>query len=335
MVDYVINHEKLITAEEFNTNLTSCKLNERDSNNKPSIFKTRKRNSKYEGSAGQLRVLSRIITLVLADVLDQSQVGSMIVALQEVSQIITAPKLTRFEVVITMKDIIESYLDRRVEAIEEFNMPKPRPKHHMISHYPRCYLKYGPLIGMWSLRMESKHTFIKSVIKSSKNFKNVTKTAATRHEMAQICHRYYGLFPTNKYEIPSDAVMLSDYREGVDYPNVADACNKFSSESLLMNKVKVFGTTYSPGKAVVMNKDNFGELSVGLIKIIILSDNKVYFLCKTVKIFQDRHNFYIFKEVISENVWLAQDDLLDYYPLTCYGSASNMRLVLHHFVSER
>lgn len=156
LIDYVVNQEKLISAEMFNLNLQNCKLNERDSNNKPPIFKTRKKNSKYEGSAGQLRVLSRVVTLVLADILDESEVGSIIVTLQEVAQIITAPKLSRYEVEVIMKDLIESYLDQRIEAMNTFNMPRPRPKHHMISHYPECYIKYGPLIAMWSLRMESK-----------------------------------------------------------------------------------------------------------------------------------------------------------------------------------
>ena len=113
---------------------------------------------------GQLRVLSRIMTVILENVLTHSSVAPLIVTLQEVSEIITAPKLSRYEIEITMNELIQSYLEQRINAIAEFGMGRVRPKHHMLSHYSECYLNYGPLIGMWSLRMESKHTYFKAGI---------------------------------------------------------------------------------------------------------------------------------------------------------------------------
>lgn len=173
------------------------------------------------------------------------------------------------------------------------------------------------------------------MIKASKNFKNVSYTCASRHELAQICHKYYGLFPTNKFEIPAEAVTLSDYQEGMECSSVAMACEKFNKDSLILNKVKVYGTTYKPGKAVVLKKESIGELSVGLIKIMVFFENKLYFLCKCLQMMQSNHNFYLSQGVTAENVWVLQDQLLDYYPLTCYGSPPNLRLVLHHFISEK
>ena len=131
-IDYIINKEKLLTLEEFNRNVTNCKLNERDSRNRPNFFKTRKRNSKYEGSSGQLRVLSRIMTLILSDVIDQSDTGKMIIKLQEVAEIVTAPKLSKQEIEYEMTEMLESYLDLRISAISTLNMPSPRPKHHFL-----------------------------------------------------------------------------------------------------------------------------------------------------------------------------------------------------------
>ena len=91
--------------------LVNCKLSQRDARNRPNLFKTRARNSKYEGSAGQMRVLSRIMTVILIDVIDRSELaGKLIIKLQEVAEIITAPKLTANEVIFDMKEIIESYL---------------------------------------------------------------------------------------------------------------------------------------------------------------------------------------------------------------------------------
>ena len=146
LIDYIIYKEKLLTVEKFNINLSNCKLSARDAGNKPCPFK-KKTNGKYEGSAGQLRVLSRLMILALDDCLDNSAVGEMLVALQELSEIVVAPRLTLYEIENTMKDVIESYLDHRIRAIYEFDMPRPRPKHHMLSHYPECFKTFGPLIG--------------------------------------------------------------------------------------------------------------------------------------------------------------------------------------------
>ena len=60
------------------------------------------------------------------------------------------------------------------------------------------------------MRMESKHTYFKGVIKASKNFKNAPKTCASRHQLAQVSYRFYGLFPISKFDIPANSLSLSD-----------------------------------------------------------------------------------------------------------------------------
>ena len=132
LLDHILNKEKLLSIEQFNKNLLSCKLSPRDSSNKPCPFKTRKRNAKYEGSANQLRVLSRVVTVALGQALETSEVGQMIVSLQEVAEIVTSPKLTKSEILGVMSDKIREYLDLRIEAIDNLDMPNARPKHHML-----------------------------------------------------------------------------------------------------------------------------------------------------------------------------------------------------------
>ena len=53
------------------------------------------------------------------------------------------------------------------------------PKHHHMIHYPSCIRKIGLLMHMWCMRFEGKHTFFKT---SVKNFKDITKTLAKRHQ---------------------------------------------------------------------------------------------------------------------------------------------------------
>lgn len=58
------------------------------------------------------------------------------------------------------------------------------PKHFMV-HYPRCIRQIGPLIHIWSMRFEAKHTFFKDCVKK---FKNLTVSLANKHQFAVACH---------------------------------------------------------------------------------------------------------------------------------------------------
>lgn len=151
-LEYIIKKEKLIKQEDFNKKLKNVMLSSRDSKNRPKEYKNRKKNSKYEGNAGSLRVLGRVVTMLLSSELENSEVGPLIIKLQEVSELITAPKLTIFEIEDTLHNTIADYLKMRVDAIEEIGMNSVKPKHHYLSHYAKLYRYHGPLIHLWAMR---------------------------------------------------------------------------------------------------------------------------------------------------------------------------------------
>jgi hypothetical protein len=55
------------------------------------------------------------------------------------------------------------------------------PKHHHMLHYSTALLKLGPLKAFWAMRFEAKHRLAKTIMKASRNFKNVAKTVASRY----------------------------------------------------------------------------------------------------------------------------------------------------------
>ena len=155
--------------------------------------------------------MSRILPLILSNVLDESKVGEHIVKLSEVSELITAPKLTVDEIENKLHFSIVEYLEMRIAAIDELGMGTVKPKHHFLSHYSELYASCGPLIFLWAMRMEAKHTFFKNCIRTSKNFINVSKTCASRHQMAQISYTYSGLFP-RMLDIPASALKIKEMK---------------------------------------------------------------------------------------------------------------------------
>ena len=134
----------------------------------------------------------------------------MVIKLSEVGEITFSPTLTYYEIDFVMEDVIQEYLDLRSEAVELLGMPRPRPKHHFLSHFPQAFKKYGPLIKVWAMRMESKHTYFKNILRNVKNFRNVAYTCATRHQLATISYFYYGLFNKSKFEIPDNTINVKE-----------------------------------------------------------------------------------------------------------------------------
>ena len=330
LLNYILNKEKLMSVDEFNEKISRFRLSARDSRNRPKHFKSR---PKYEGSAGSLRILSRILTTILSDVLEDSATEMYFIKLHEIGEIITAPALTLYEIEYVMKDIIEEYLDLRVKGIEELGMPRPRPKHHMLSHYPSLYIRNGPLIDVWAMRMESKHTFFKAVIRTSKNFKNVALTCAKRHQMAQISYFYYGLFPRSKFDLPADSPNVKDVSLISQDREIQKFYSTLHHTAVIPKKITIYGTEYGSGQILILDKLSLGVLKVGIIKAIEFSNNEASFFVSTFEALQSKFGYYLASKDLCQNEVVNYTTLCDHHPLELIGSNSCFIFVLHHFVS--
>ena len=61
------------------------------------------------------------------------------------------------------------------------------PKFHYMLHYPSQIERFGPLVHSWTMRQESKLSFVKRVSKRG-NYKNVPQTVAKKHQLWQ-CYK--------------------------------------------------------------------------------------------------------------------------------------------------
>ena len=68
--------------------------------------------------------------------------------------LVCAPKISANQIA-EMHIEIADYLDRRKLLFPDSSM---KPKHHYLSHYASLTIKFGPLIRLWTMRFESKHT---------------------------------------------------------------------------------------------------------------------------------------------------------------------------------
>ncbi|KAL6455740.1 hypothetical protein MHYP_G00355910 [Metynnis hypsauchen] len=89
-----------------------------------------------------------------------------------------------WEVILVLKDIVElavsqihteetiCYLDSKISEhrhrfFQAFPEEKLVPKHHFLEHYPDLIRAYGPLVSLWTMRFEAKHSFFKRPVMSS------------------------------------------------------------------------------------------------------------------------------------------------------------------------
>jgi len=133
------------------------------------------------GHAVQNWVFLRFIPLIIGDKINRKDdVWKMIIILIQVVGIICSPSISN-ELLIHLDSLIKKYLSIRVKC---FEVPL-RPKHHYLEHYPQLTQVFGPLMGVNTLSFEHKHVFSKNFVRTSRNFKNVTKSISTKHQYYQ------------------------------------------------------------------------------------------------------------------------------------------------------
>ena len=132
------------------------------------------------GHAVQNWCLIRLIPLLIFDVVDVSEAArKLLLLLRDIIELVCAPRIF-FNQVMFLNRLVKLYVEERMHLFGDVPI---RPKHHYLLHYPWLITMFGLLIHVWTLRMESKHTFFKRCARSTHNFVNVTKTLSETHQL--------------------------------------------------------------------------------------------------------------------------------------------------------
>ena len=180
------------------------------------------------------------------------------------------------------------------------------PKHHHMIHYPRCIRKIGPLLHTWCMRFEGKHNFFK---RSVKNFKNITKTLAKRHQN-QLAFHFEGFYFKRFQFGPITEVLVSSL-EGSEALNETFDLSCVSTTSW----VKSYGTEYQPGMYVCSVVENEMPLFNRIVSVIVKDDSAYLLTCAVSTMYFDDHlNAFSIEEKNNVFVLLCVDDLTYYRP---------------------
>lgn len=75
--------------------------------------------------------------------------------LKEIVDLVVSPVHTKETIAYLNFKISE----HRVQLQEVFPDYRLLPKHHFLEHYPQLICQFGPLVCLWTLRFEAKHSF--------------------------------------------------------------------------------------------------------------------------------------------------------------------------------
>lgn len=333
----MLKKEKWFNITTINERLAKFKYTSKDLRDKPCFVPLLPKNIKLKGGAMQLHNFLRLFPVLMEDKIKDPfhEAWHCIILLNEIVEIVMAPTIDK-KILPYLSLIIREYIHLRRKLFP--NVPL-RPKHHYMIHYPSLILRYGPLIKVWAMRFESKHSYFKRTVRYTQNFINVLKTLSEKHELFQSLIR-----------------LGSDIRQTVECFNKTNFNVKLYStnvERCVSNmgwtgeekknvyectKIVYKGTTYEKGTVLFIRQRGYRfGVTLGSICFILLKENSIYIL------FEILNNEFIphihaYKVQYGTNIYEchALIDLSVYKPIGMYKLRTSLYAIPDHgFVSSQ
>lgn len=115
--------------------------------------------------------------------------------------------LYSYEVTDELLDILKLEIRNHLASIQNVLNEHLRPKHHFMLHYPYIFRIMGPLIHLIMMRFEAKHQQLKRLLGDNRNFRNINKTLAIKHQQIASSAEF-----SYKDEIETTKVLPVDFR---------------------------------------------------------------------------------------------------------------------------
>lgn len=253
-----------------------------------------------------------------------------------------------WEVLMELKDIVElalshthtdetiqymacKILDHRQLLQEVFPSLRLRPKHHFIEHYPHLIKCFGPLVHFWTMRFEGKHKVFKKIVNDTRNYKNVLKTLAERHQNMMAFY-----LSSSRFFKPAVQASKVESVFVESLPTDTHALILSITDSLIVygtNKINIEGTAFVTGMFVCTGVQaalpEFRE-----IRTILLIRNDVIFLLKDYVTGYIEHlrSYELTVNERNGHTLKSVSELYDRMPLLAYKVSSKLILTTKYFI---
>ncbi|XP_035665562.1 uncharacterized protein LOC118408812 [Branchiostoma floridae] len=173
--------DSLFTLRELNTKITTFKFGQEERKNKfgripDSVFQQEK---KLKMTADQTWIFIRHVSIILSslNVDPENEYFVFLNGLCEITSLVFA-SVTSNEKIVYLRGLISRHLEEFKRLFPDNNI---LPKQHYLIHIPSMMLLFGPLIRIWCMRFEGKHSYFKKVARQQ-NHVNIPKSLAQRNK---------------------------------------------------------------------------------------------------------------------------------------------------------
>lgn len=270
--------KKYFTLDGLNTLIQTFPYKWGDKTNRPhAIPRSFTSRNTVGGNAHENWTLLRLLPFVVGQILPEDEPAwQVILDLKDIVELVVAPVHTDE----TIAYLEAKIYDHRQRYLELFPHIKLLPKHHYLEHYPQMICCFGPLIALWTMRFEAKHSFFKQVARHTNCFKNIARSLAIKHQFMLAYHTHSSSLKKSSLEVTDVSIMPVDVlNEGVvstlkqRYPDV--------TEVHMAKNVSCSGIRYSEGMLIVHGSADGLPKFNKIIQLCILK-KKLCFLVKDV-----------------------------------------------------
>lgn len=181
--------------------------------------------------ATKMLTLLRFLGLMIGDLIEEGdQYWALYKTLRSILDIILSPRVVR-SYAIELKRLIENLLTLYHEFFGNL-----KPKFHNMVHYPTFMLINGPLVNFWTMRFESRHRPLKSVIVSISSSLNLLVSVAIR-ETLKMYSMFNNFFCMNENDKSKDC----------------ESKTSKTSDKIYYKDIELNGSAYTKGLIVVID----------------------------------------------------------------------------------
>jgi len=318
--------KKWFSFEVMNHRILNFSYSYQDANDRPPTFTSTA--CKLNGQAAENWCFFRLFPLIMFGLIKDpnDKVWKLYLSLKEAVELICSCKISHQQ--ISYLDILlKDYVDRRQK---HFPSNPLKPKHHYCVHYAQLTRKFGPLLRLWTMRMESKHSYFKNVAATAKCFKNITQTLAEKHQLFQAyrCSDSY----TNVHIKLSSPRLLNISAFSPSMKSEIEQRNLLG-DIVTAPSAEYLGTIYRCSMIVFMKSLQSSDIHFCQIKNILKNENNLYFiLAKCDACFLSEYGIYHLTVCENDIMCKHVTEISHFYPLPVYDINGSSYVSLKHAV---
>lgn len=228
--------KRIFSESDLNWMIQFHKYGRLDRCNVPSSLELNKRS--LGQNASQILCLFRNLPFILSEYSEHDEIKAIwhsVTSLLRITEIALAQIVTENELSI-LKDEVMIHLKSIISTFKEHL----RPKHHFLLHYDAIIRVMGPIIALSMMRFEAKHQQLKKMVGDNKNFRNINKTLANKHQKMLVTNIFCDKDTTETLKLSSvTPQFILDHGDLLNQNNI-DSESLLKTDHLRVNNYEFF-----------------------------------------------------------------------------------------------